>query len=423
MFTRSKIKNGLRLITIPRAESLSVNLLVLVGAGTNFENEKNNGLSHFVEHMCFKGTSRRPRAMDISSELDALGAEYNAFTGREYTGYYVSCLPDKLDQALDILSDLYLNPVFDPNEIEKEKGVISEEINRAFDNPSRRVQDVFTELLYGGLAAGRSTLGTNGTLSQIKRQDFFTFRKKFYHAGNTVIVAAGNFDPKQIRSKITRSFKEITPGDDAAILPRVRVKQTKPACRVDYRQSEQSNLILGFRTFGEEHEKYYAATVLSSILGGTMSSRLWQRIREEMGAAYSIAAFQTAYLGYGYLAVAGGVQNSKLTDVIKAILAETSRLKAELVSEAELSRVKDSLIGSTYLGLETPSDLSLYYGLEEVRNRPLLKPEDWAKKIRQVSANDIMSLANEIFNLKTANLAILGPHENSKEFENILSES
>lgn len=423
MYHKTVLKNGLRIITVPKKDSLSVNLLVLTGVGTNFETREVSGLSHFVEHMCFKGTKKRPRAIDISSELDSLGADYNAFTGREYTGYYVSCLPDKTDEALDILSDMYLNPIFEELEIEKEKGVIGEEINRGFDNPARRVGDIFTDLVYGDTPFGWSTLGTVESLRGISQKDFIAYRRKYYHAANTVVVAAGRIETKQIVKKIGRYFDSL-PAEKGPRKKKLLESQKKPALKIEYRASGQSNMVLGFRSFGMAAKSYFAAEVLAGVLGGTMSSRLWQKVREEMGAAYSIAAFQTTYLDYGYLGVAGGIQSRQVEEVIRVILAETEKLKSELVGEKELARVKDSIVGTAYLQLETPADLGSYYGLQEVRGETILTPAVWADKIRAVTAAEVRALAKKIFVPGGLNLAILGPHDpqkSAKQFEDLLA--
>jgi predicted Zn-dependent peptidase len=420
MYRRNILKNGLRVITVPKAGSLSVNLLVLVGAGTNYENKKINGLSHFVEHMCFKGTKRRPRAIDLSSELDALGAEYNAFTSREYTGYYVSCLPDKIDAALDILADMYLNPVFDPLEIEKEKGVIGEEIKRAYDNPSRRVQDSFVDLLYGRSPRGFKTLGSTETLARISREDFSAYRKKFYHAGNTVVVASGGLSSVATVKKIDRHFSDLA-GGDVSTPEYEELKQGRPKLVLEYKKSEQTNMILGFRGFGEEDPDYFAAEVLAGVLGGTMSSRLWQKVREEMGAAYSINAFQAAYLNYGYFGIAGGVRSRQASEVVRVILAECGKLTSEGPEEAELARTKDSIVGTTYLSLETPADLGSFLGIQEVRGQKVMKPTEWGEGIRAVTASDVRRVAKRLFKTDALNLALLGPHKSKAEFEDILS--
>lgn len=420
MFQKTTLKNGLRIILVPKKESLSVNLLVLVGVGTNYEIKELNGISHFLEHMTFKGTKKRPTAFDLSSEIDSMGAECNAFTNREYTGYYISCLPDKVNQALDILSDMYLNPVFDTTELEKEKGVIGEEINLHFDTPSRRVFDIFTSLMYGDSAYGRSTLGSKVVLKKVDRHDLLDYQNKFYHTENTVVAAAGNFTEDDILKKIEMHFSGARAGSGR---PKEKIieAQSKPQFKVEYRKGDQANMVLGFRTFGSSHPDYYTAEVMAGILGGTMSSRLFQKIREEMGAAYSIGSYQTGFTNYGYFGISGGIQSKRIGEVMKAILAEINLLKNSLVLEKELTKVKDSFIGSTYLGLETPADLSGFYGIQEIRGEPIISPEEFGKRIKAVTADDVRNLARKIFVNDVMNLAILGPYKGESEFVNMLT--
>ncbi len=420
MYKKITLDNDLRLIMVPRPDSLSVNLLVLVGVGSNYETKELNGISHFMEHMCFKGTTKRPRAIDLSAELDALGAEYNAFTGREYTGYYVSCLPDKLEPALDILADMYLNPSFSESEIEKERGVIEEEINRSADNPSRVAQDLFVELLYGDTPYGWNTLGTESTLKKINRSAFLDYQKRFHHAKNTLVVVAGNFDQDYLPNIIEKYFSSVAKGEVISV-EKTENLSNGPRLSLKKRLGAQTNIVLGFKTFGSCHPDYYTAEVLAGILGGTMSSRLFQKVREEMGAAYSINAYQTSFADYGYLSISGGVQSLRLKEVLKAILNEIILLTRELVPEKELARVKDSLIGTTYLNLETPSDLAAFYGIQEIRGETILSPEDLGKKIKAVTAQDVKTLAQKIFVTKGINLVILGPHDNQQEFVDILT--
>jgi len=420
MYHQTTLKNGLRVVVVPKKESLSVHLLILVGVGTNNETKDINGISHFVEHMLFKGTQLRPRAINLSSQLDALGAECNAFTTREYTGYYVSCLPDKFEQVLDILSDMYLNSVFDSSEIEKEKGVISEEINRSLNNPSHLIQDLFTFLAYGDTAYGWNTLGTKKSLKNINRQSFLDFQKKFCLAGNTVVTVAGAIDQREVVKKIQNYFSQMRTG----VVPsasKIKEGQNSPALLVEYHKGHQTNLVMGFRTFGIHHRDIYTALVLAGILGGAMSSRLFQKIREEMGAAYSIGAYQTGFSDYGYLGISGGVKSDKIIDVIKVILAEISILKRDLVGEEELARVKDGAIGSIYLHLETPADLASFYGTQVVMEEPVLTPEEYGKKIKAVTAQDVRKLARRIFTKSGLNLAVLGPHKNKQIFVDILT--
>ncbi len=416
---RKTLPSGLRVITVPKDDSLSVTLLVLVHVGTNHEQATENGLSHFLEHMCFKGTVKRPTAFALSAELDSLGADYNAFTTREYTGYYVSCVPAKAEQALEIIADMYLNPTLAPAEIEKEKGVISEEINRTNDNPSRAVQEIFSRLLYGDNPFGRSILGTTKTLRHFTQADFLQYRRRYYTARNTVVIAAGAVRPAEMVKKIRQHFSLLSPGQPTKE-PRLSGKQKKPAVLGQVKTLGQTNLALGFRSFGVFDRDYYPALVLASLLGGSMSSRLFQIVREEMGAAYSVSAYQTNYRDYGYFQIVTAVKKETTEAVIEVILEECRKLKTELVTPGELERVTDSLLGSLYLGLETPSDLAHYYGASEIIDEELLTPQAVGRLIKAVTPADLRRVARRLFVPAGLNIAWLGPHSLPAQFEQAL---
>lgn len=419
MYSKKVLANGIRLITVPRPDSLSVNILVLVEAGSKYETKNQSGISHFLEHMCFKGTKKRPTALSISGELDALGAQYNAFTSQEYTGYYVTCLPDKVEQALDIISDMYLNSTFDAKEIEKEKGVIVEEINMIEDIPMRKIQDLFTKLLYGDQPAGWDVAGRVETVKKISQPDFLAYRRSHYVANKTIILVAGCLPAKTIGAQIRKCFADLSRQPGRNKLP-VKEKQSRPNLLVYHKPSDQTHLVLGFRTFGIKREETYTVEVLTMILGGNMSSRLFQKIRDEMGAAYYIRAHHNSLTDHGYLDIASGVKNNKAVPALEAILRECRRLAEEEVPQTELAKAKDSLIGTTYLSLETPTDLSVYYGLQELLKREMMTPEEFAKKIKAVTAKDIKQLAKRVFTDRGLNLTILGPHKNKKKFSQVL---
>ncbi len=226
-FNKKTLKNGLRVITIPKKDSLATTVLVLVEAGSKYETKKINGLSHFLEHMCFKGTAKRPTALDIAGELDGIGAEYNAFTSQEWTGYYAKAQSEHTDRVLDIISDMYLNPTFDPKEIEKEKGVVIEELNMYEDTPQRKVQDLFLELLYGDQPAGWDVGGKKEIIQTLKKEDFLKYRGEHYVAKATVIVVSGAVNEKTLLPKIEKAFSNITVADKSGKI-KTTEKQSKP---------------------------------------------------------------------------------------------------------------------------------------------------------------------------------------------------
>ena len=414
-YTKHVLPNGLRLITVPRLDTPSVTVMVLVEAGSKYERAEENGLSHFLEHMCFKGTIKRPKPMQISAELDALGAQYNAFTSYEFTGYYAKVASSNAKKAIEIVSDLYLNPTFNPGEIEREKGVIIEEMNMYEDLPNRKVQDDAMALLYGDQPAGRSILGTKEIIRGVGKKDFIAYRAKHYLPQSTIVVISGSFKEKDIVTEVTRHFSKLKT-DTKATKESVRDEQKSPRIFVRNKQSDQSHVVIAFRGYPVTHAKSYPVIVLANILGGTMSSRLWQVVRERLGAAYYVRAGHDALTDHGVFEISVGLDTSRINEVLRAITAEVSKLKRSLVGKEELARAKDSIIGRFLLGLERSDDIAEYYGLQEVIKGSMLTPEEYIHAIKQVSANELRIVAREILVTKHMNLAVIGPHKSDAPF-------
>jgi len=414
-YSKHVLKNGLRLITLPRRDAESVTVMVLVEAGSKYENEKENGISHFLEHMCFKGTTKRPKVMQISAELDALGAQYNAFTSYEYTGYYAKVAPTNVKKALEIVSDLYLNPIFNQEEIEREKGVIIEEMNMYEDLPNRKVQDDMMTLLYGDQPVGRSILGTKEIIRGVKREDFIAYRAKHYLPQSTIVVVSGSFNERELRRNVEKLFSRLSGGEKGKKLP-VNDKQTIARIFVRTKSSDQSHVVLSFRGYPAHDKRCYSATVLASILGGTMSSRLWQTVRERLGAAYYVHADHETLSDHGVFEVVAGLDTSRITEVLTEIIKEVTKCKRSDVGADELKRSKDSLIGRLRLGLERSDDIADFYGLQEIVKGSSVTPDEYIRAIKRVSAADVRAVARDIFTTAHMNLAVIGPHENDKSF-------
>ncbi len=418
-FEKIELENGLRVVLAPEEHGLATTILVLVAAGSHYETKEKSGISHFLEHMCFKGTKKYPRAMDISSAFESLGAEYNAFTGSEYTGYYAKAESRHAMEIMDLLSDMYLSPAFDEAEIEKEKGVIAEEINLYADLPERDVQEVFTELLYGDTPAGWKVLGNKKSVSRIKRKDFLDYRAANYLASSTVIVVAGKFKKPEILKGIKEYFGKVKNGRKTPIV-KTKDSQTKPALVLKFKKTDQAHLVIGVRAFDYFDKRRYVLRVLSGVLGGGGSSRLFQKIREEMGLAYYIYASPSLYCDHGFMAAYAGVKNRELQTAISVILEEFKKLKTELISAEELKRTKDRIIGNIVLGLETSDEVAGFYGDQEICEKSLHAPEEIIKDIESVSAAEVQALASELFCKENLNLAIIGPHRGKKRFERLL---
>ncbi|MDP3953455.1 MAG: pitrilysin family protein [bacterium] len=409
-FHKTVLDNGLRVVVSPQKDNPAVTVLVLVEAGSKYEDKKINGISHFLEHMCFKGTKRRPTALQISTELDGIGALYNAFTGHEYTGYYAKVDKSHFDKALDVVSDIYLNQVFDQAEIDKERGPVTEEINLTADTPMRKVMDNFVTLLYGDQPAGMTILGPKENITSLSRADFVKYRSEHYVPSATVVVISGAVDKDEALDKVKGIFSVMENTPKKAKLA-VKEKQSGPKLHAEQKALDQTHLVMGVRAYDRFDDRRYALGVLTTALGGGMSSRLFHRVREQMGLAYYVSAEADLYTDHGYLMARAGVGNDKLLDAVGAIAGEFGRLKDEPLSEQELKKVKDYMVGKLMLGLETSDELAFFYGEQELLDKELTKPDQLSEKIKAVSALEVWEVAQDIFEDENLNLALIGPHE------------
>ncbi|MFZ3015598.1 MAG: pitrilysin family protein, partial [Minisyncoccia bacterium] len=362
---------------------------------------------------------KRPKAIDISKELDAIGSQYNAFTAQEYTGYYAKSDAKHFKQIFDIVSDIYLNSTFPEAEMQKEKGVIIEEINMYEDLPNRHVQDLMMELLYGDQPAGWNIAGDKKNILNMKRDDFVNYKKMHYLPEATVIVVAGKVTEKEVLNEVKKVFGEVSRGKKS---PKVKVKekQNKPEVLLKFKKTDQTHFVLGFRTYSLFDKKNTTLAVLGGVLGGGMSSRLFQKLREEMGVGYYVRAYNDAYTDHGFFQVSAGVDNKRVEEVINAVLLECEKLKKELVSEEELNKVKECLIGNMKLSLESSDDIANFYGGQELLKREIKEAEEKANEVRKITAKDIKNLANIIFSDKKLNLALIGPFKDKTKFTKIL---
>lgn len=419
-FTKTVQENGLRIIVAPQKDNPAATVLVLVEAGSKYETKEINGISHFLEHMCFKGTKNRPHALDVSTELDSIGASYNAFTGFEYTGYYAKADRAHFAKALDVVSDIYLNQIFDAGEINKERGVIIEEINMYEDIPPRRAQELFTTLLYGDQPAGWDIAGRKEVIGALTRDDFVRYRKDHYVAGATTVVVAGGIDGGAALREAEKAFANIAVGEKKGKLP-VKENQKEPSLLVKHKDSDQTHLVLGVRAYDLFDKRRYAADVLADILGGGMSSRLWAQIRGEMGAAYYVRAENDELTDHGYFAASAGVHNQKLIPVVKAMLEEFRKLRDRKVDEKELTKAKEHMIGGMMLDLETSDSVANFYGAQELLRKRVEAPDVVAEKIRSVTTEQIQEVAQDIFKNEKLNLALIGPVGDEKPLREVLT--
>lgn len=419
MFKKTILKNGLRIITSPMKGTRTITILVMVATGSRYETKQTNGISHFLEHMLFKGTEKRPTTLDITEEIDKIGGEYNAFTSKEYTGYYAKVASKHKSLILDIISDIFLNSKFDCKEIEKEKGVIIEELNMYLDTPASYVGDLFETLLYGEQPAGWLIIGTKENIKALNRDELINYFKRQYVASNTVILITGDIDEAKTVEEVKGYFKNIREDRCIDKLP-VKEIQNKPASLIHYKKTDQTHLCLGVRSCSFNSKDYFVLQVLASILGGGMSSRLFTEVREKRGLAYYINCLSKNYTDTGYLVVQAGVSNKKVSESIKVILDEFCKIKYKKTPDKELIKAKEYIKGKLLLSLESSNTVAFWLGHQEILRREILTVDQVFERIDRVSSEDVQRVANDIFQNNKLNLATIGPFKSKDEFDKLL---
>jgi predicted Zn-dependent peptidase len=410
------LKNGLRIITIPMESNPTATVLVMVEAGTRYETRETNGLSHFLEHMCFKGTSKRT-TRQITYELEAMGAVTNAFTGYDYTGYYAKGRSELFPKLLDVVSDVYLNSVFPEVELEKERGVICGEIDMGEDMPQNKVQYMGLEAIYGDQPAGYTILGPKENIKSFKRDDFIKYHQAHYVAEKTIIVVAGGVSSALVEKEVQKAFANI-PVKKPIKKKKVSAVEGKKTF-IHNKKTDQSHLVVGMRSLPLGHADEDAFAVLAGILGKGMSSRLFIKLREELGAGYYLSAEMMASDDTGMFEITTGTDAARVSEIIKAILGEIDRLKKEKISSEELSKVKEYMIGTMYMSTESTNSIAEMVATQAIFHQPIKMPKDIEKDIRKVTADDIIRVAKKYLKPERFHLALIGSHEDKEAFKGI----
>jgi len=408
-FQKKILPNGLNVISIPMPSFESATVLVLVGAGSRYETKENNGISHFLEHMAFKGTKKRPTFAEIAGLIDGLGGEFNAFTSKEYTGYYVKAGKNNVETIVELISDMLQNSVFDEKEIEKEKGVIIEEINMYEDTPMRHIGDIYERLLYGDTPLGWDTAGKKEIIKKVKREDFVNYMNSLYSPDNMTVVFAGGIESEAVYELAEKYFGGVNKFDTLQALP-VEENQSKPAVLISQKETEQAHLVLGVRTVPLDSDERFALSVLSSVLGGGMSSRLFSEVREKRGLAYYVRAASDHYTDAGSLVVSAGVDPKRIYEAVEVIVAELKALRDEgkPITDEELKKAKEFIKGHLVLELEDSRSVSIYYATQQILENEMKNPDEILKKISDVTIEDVMNVARKYLTDKTFNFAVIG---------------
>ncbi|KKR26069.1 MAG: processing protease [Microgenomates group bacterium GW2011_GWC1_39_7b] len=420
MYKISTLKNGLTLITVNLPHLDSVTSLVAIGAGSRYETKKNNGISHFLEHMFFKGSKKYPTTEIISTLVDGIGAINNAATDKEITYYWIKSAAKHSDLSSDIISSMVKESLLLDEEIEREKGVIVEELRMYKDHPARYVWDLYERLQFGDQPIGWDVGGDEKTITSLKRVEFIKYIKSLYTPKNMALIYVGRL-PENIKKIAEKYFMDLPENSKETFKPFIRAKQVKPRGNILYKKIDQVNLVLGVEGFGRRDRRKYAAGLLATILGEGMSSRLFLQIRERRGLAYSVNAHYNPYIDTGFFAVYGGLKLEKIEEAVRVIKEELLKVTREKVTEEELKKAKEMARGRLAIRSESTNFLAEYFGIKFVLDRKLETFDEYLKKIEAVTCEDILQVAQEFFQREKFNLQMIGPLKSTAPFEKILN--
>ena len=418
--TKYKLKNNLQVILTSQKETKAVTVLVLVGVGSRYESKNIAGISHFLEHMMFKGTKKRPDTLAISKELDRVGAEFNASTSKDNTNYYIKINAEHLELALDMLSDMILNSKFEEQEIEREKGTIIEEINMYEDNPLIGLGFLLEEVVFKGNTLSKDEGGTKKSVRGTTRNKMANFKNKHYFSENMVISVAGNFKQDKIKKLISKYFSNNNKSIEKIKFDKFKSKQVKPQINLKYKKTEQVHLAFGFLGPSYTDKNFIATNILSVILGGSMSSRLFINIRERHGLCYHIGSGLSTYQDIGNLNIRAGLDKDRIMQAIELILNELRKIKSKGITKEELNKAKEYIKGKMILHLEDSSSVADWYARQQLLVGTTKTPEQKIAEIMKVTKADVNKVAKKMFQTKNINLALIGPFKSEKEFLKVL---
>jgi len=416
MYETTKLQNGAQIIYAPLDGTKAMNILVMFPVGSRYETEKMSGVSHYVEHLMFKGTKKRPTTQKLTREIDRLGAGYNAYTGKEYTGYYITVDAKYSETAIDIVSDMLFNSLFDAKEMEREKTVIVEELRMYRDNPLMNIDNVFEELLYDGCPLGRDIGGTEKHVMNYVRDDVLAYRDKYYHPRNMVVVVSGAIDEQTKKYIHEYIGSASTKGSVSKTFKPYCFGQSKKSdrIRVEKKETDQVQLMLGFPGFHYRDTRLPAEAVMNTIFGGSMSSRLFIQVRERRGLAYMIRSGGEAFRDTGYSYVRAGLEAKNINKAIDVIHKEMEKIVQKGVSKKELIDAKTHIRGAFTLGMEDAASQSRWYAQQHLFMDTIHTPEEYVDMIDAVSHDDVMHVAKQLFNWNNIRVAVIGNVDSKK---------
>jgi predicted Zn-dependent peptidase len=417
MFQRDTLDNGLRVLTADLPYAQSVAVILMLAAGSRYEPAESSGIAHFSEHIFFKGTEKRPSAKEIAGAIDAIGGEFNAFTGKEYTAYYVKCAAEHRDVALDVLVDMLRNSRFAEEEIEREKGVIIEEMNMYYDTPRDFIGSVYEHLLWGDQPLGRDIIGSKETVRGATHETFMGYLDRWYKPSRMVLGVGGRIGDGLLEraQELLGDLVDAETGEPEPTVPHADCR-----VRVHTKQSEQAHVSLGVHSLPLDHPDRYAIQLLATVLGGGMSSRLFSEVRERRGLAYYVYGLNHSYSDAGTLYSQAGVDIARIDDAVATIAGELRKIAAELLPPEELEKARNFAKGRFVLQLETPQGLMLFGLRKEVLERELPDPDEVLRGLDAVTREDVARVATELITADRLRLAVIGPFDDASRFEPLL---
>ena len=420
VYERTTLSNGLRVLTAPLPHAQSVACYIMLAAGSRYEDASNRGIAHFAEHMFFKGTEKRPSSRDLTTVVDGMGGEFNAFTSKEYTGYYIRCAGEKRDTALDVLVDMLRNSKFDAEELEREKGVILEEMNMYFDTPRDYVSSVYEELLFGDNPLGWETLGKRETVKAATRETFMDYLGHWYTPARIVVGVSGMVGDDLIPS-LEELLGDLSGNGTGSPTPAEVDRSAEPRVRVHRKDSDQAQVCIGVPSYPLTHPDRYALQLLGTVLGTGMSSRLFLEVRERRGLAYYVYGLNSAYTDAGTLYAQGGVDIKRVDEAISVIIEQFRNMATEIVPADELEKARALAKGRFVLQTESPNGLLLFGLRREVLEGKAAEPEELLAGLDAVTAEDVQRVAQDVIANQGMRLAVIGPFDDAARFEKLLA--
>lgn len=413
-----RLNNGLAAVAKPMSHMDSVSLGIWIRAGARYEDVKNNGISHLLEHLLFKGTKTRDMKK-IKEEIEGRGGSFNGFTAEEFTCYLVKVLRKDIGLGVDILSDMVLNPLLDEGELAKEKAVIVEEINMYKDIPAHHVHEILTEMLWPGQPLGMPLAGTVESVSSITRDNLVSYKEAYYNPKNMLIAAAGRIKPEEL-VRLSKKYLSAPSGADTPKFDKANQAQTQNRLSLNFKETEQTHIALGLHTMDRFHPDRYVLTLMNIILGANMSSRLFHIVRDELALCYEISSSARLYEDSGAFVISAGVDDKKLIKALEIILKELERIKVEPVPEEELRRAKEYYKGQFLFALEDTMSYMLWLGEKLVTGEKNFTVKKILERIEAVTPSDLMRVAAGIFKDESLNLAVIGPIKEEGNLKEVL---